>query len=122
MHMQSSKDLQISSTAGIAIAFTAGVPRYVPESLRAPAIMAGCLPVLAADPESAPVSVPGANAEHREGLIKGAIMELIAKNDDTKFKNDGTPRVDAVRTLAGDSDITAEEVAAAFVLISASAE
>lgn len=129
MHMISKKDLSIGSTTGVAIAFTKNEPRYVPECVRAEAIIAGCLPVNMGedddeeltknDPVVTAESTPEDATALRDGILQNAIRELIARNDESKFKADKTPRVDAVREVSGLDDITAEDVAAAFVLVTA---
>jgi hypothetical protein len=114
MHMKSDKDISVSCTAGVAISFKAGVARPVPDVLRVAAITAGAIPV--ADGEQ-PAPEPAMPADARAPLIQNAIKELIARNDESKFKTNGAPRVDAVREITNLDDITAEEIDVAFALV-----
>ena len=122
MFMQSEKDIQVSSTSGVAIALKAGVARFVPEVLRVGAIQAGCMPVLESDGQAGgaaktPELPTVLSAEARALVMTNAVKELIAQNDESKFKEDGNPRVDAMRVASGLEDITAEEVATAFIMV-----
>ena len=103
------RPVRLASLTGHIIHIEPGEPKAIPPSMHDEAYAAGCVPV--DSPEHVAPSVP--QGEDRERALTDAIHQLIAENDDSKFKNNGAPKVAAMEEVFGFA-VTAKETDAAF--------
>lgn len=104
------RPVRIASLTGHIINIVPGEPKALPPSMHEEAYAAGCVPVDSPEHVTAPLVPSG---EDREAALVHAIHQLIAENDDAKFKNSGAPKVAAMEEVFGFA-VTAAETDAAF--------
>lgn len=131
--VKSYREVKINSTTGHCFTIPANVEFPVPAVVAEEAYARGCFPVNAPQPEPAKApaapdapegitglddsdDVPAVTTEPApEMTLIEAFHALIKHNDKSDFKNDGTPRVAAVRRVLN-KDVSAAEIDAAWVL------
>ena len=103
------RPVRLASLTGHIIHIKPGEPKALPASMHEEAYLAGCVPV--DSPEHVAPAVP--QGDDRDRSVTDAIHVLIALNDETKFKKDGTPKVAAVEEVFGYA-VSAAEIEIAF--------
>lgn len=102
MKVKSLRAFNLHSLTGHTVSIPADVAVDIPDACAKEAFAQGCVAVDSGAPASA--LVPETDAEKvakRAASIQKAIEELIAMNDKSNFKPDGTPKHQAVTKLVG---------------------
>lgn len=96
-HLVSDVDRVINTIKGHSVRFKAGVPRTVPESIKAQCFAAGIKPS-EGKAEAAPEVPSGPSARD----VATAMREIIESGDDEKLTAQGKVRAEAVNTVMGE--------------------
>lgn len=110
------RDYVLSTTKGHSIAFTKGVPVYVPPPIYADAIAIGASPADGSDPdvlEAEVVDTAPSDPSERADLIQAAFEILEGRNEREAFTAAGVPTVAAVSDEVG-FKVQAREITAAW--------